>query len=260
MIRFISIFIILMPFFACESKNYLDKINNNLVSGDKTNMILIPEGEAIIGSNFWFEKGHPERKVYLKSYYIDKYEVSNRDYNTCVSKGVCKISGYYGLAGFNEPEKPVVGVSFDDAEGYCKWLGKRLPNEEEWEKAARGTDGRLYPWGDEEIDCSKAVYGNGWSYECEKVHQPHPTYVNSFEESVSPYGLFHVSGNVWEWTTTDYEPEYFIKPKTAKVKYKTIKGGSFGSSKKYQYTFSRRWERKYQRTIGTGFRCVMDLK
>lgn len=254
-----AIILLLLFLISCESKHYLHEINPDLKKGDTSNMVLIPASEFIMGSNNWIEKGSEERKVYLKDYYIDKYEVSNRDYNTCVKEKVCVHGSYYGLEGFNEPNKPVTGVGYDEALIYCKWLNKRLPTEEEWEKAARGTDGRKYPWGNEEINCNSASYGNGWNYECKDINPNHPVNVNSFEKSVSPYGVYNMSGNVWEWTSSDYIVKYFHKPDKANVFYKTIKGGSYGSGKEYLYTYSRRWERHYQKTIGTGFRCVMDV-
>jgi len=244
---------------SCQSDYKLDIINKNLKKNDISNMILIPKGNAIVGDDKWFEKGYSRKVVKIKDFYIDKYEVSNRNYNTCFKAGVCKRPEFYGKKEVNSPMQPIVGVSFDDAVTYCKWLNKRLPTEYEWEKAARGPNGNIYPWGNDDINCNKAVYGGAWSKECIKGGVfKYSQDVNSHGDSKSYYGIYNMVGNVWEWVDSEYEVEYFNKPKSANVTYKTIKGGSFGSSSKYLTSYSRRWERHYQRTIGTGFRCAKD--
>ena len=258
--RYLIIILIGFIVISCQAGHKLDKINKNLKRNTFDNMVLIPQGKAIIGDNNWFEKGHPERTVNLKAFYIDKFEVSNEDYNTCYQAGVCKRAEFYALKEVNNPKQPVVGVSFEDAKTFCKWMGKRLPTEEEWEKAARGPNGNKYPWGNEKLTCDKAVYGGVWGKDCIKDNNfKYTQAVDSHEDYKSYYGVYNMVGNVWEWVDTDYKVVYFNKPKESKVKYKTIKGGSFGSSGKYVITYSRRWERPNQRTIGTGFRCVKDL-
>jgi formylglycine-generating enzyme required for sulfatase activity len=270
MIRTSLLLFITILLISCQSDYKLDKINPDLLIQQKqvnntTNMVLVESGNAIIGDDDWFEKGHKKKIVNIPSFYIDKYEVSNRDYNTCFNAKVCRKPEYYGMKEVNSPMQPVVGVSFDDAATFCKWMNKRLPTEDEWEKAARGPNGNIYPWGNEKLDCNKAVYGLSWSKDCLKskslnLKLKYTKNVESLPNSKSYYGLYNMSGNVWEWVDTEYIPHYFNKPKEADVTYKTIKGGSFGSSHKYLVTYSRRWERNYQRTIGTGFRCAKDIE
>ncbi len=257
---FISFFIIFIVS-SCQSDYKLDIINKNLKKDSLEDMILISKGKAIIGNDKWFEKGHKKKVIDVNSFYIDKYEVSNKNYNTCFKAKVCKRPEFYGVKELNSAMQPVVGVSFDDATAYCKWLGKRLPTEEEWEKAARGPNGNIYPWGNNLITCDKAVYGGSWGKDCIKDNKfKYTKSVDSNSKFKSYYGVYNMVGNAWEWVDSDYKVRYFNKPDTANVRYKTIKGGCFGSSSKYVVAYSRRWERSYQRTIGTGFRCAKSLK
>jgi len=121
-------------------------------------MVLVPDGEFTMGSDSGSSDEQPVHQVFLETYYIDKYEVTNTLYKACVDAGVCdppaKTSDYNNS---QYAQHPVVYVNWNMANEYCKWRGARLPTESEWEKAARGTDGRTYPWG-EEINNSFANY------------------------------------------------------------------------------------------------------
>jgi len=156
-------------------------------------MVRVPAGEFIMGSDSGETDEKPVHRVYLDEYFIDKYEVTNEQYNQCVSAGSCSANGKFNS--FTDPQQPVVGVDWNQADTYCKWAGKRLPTEAEWEKAARGTDGRTYPWG-EGIDCSRANYGD-----C-KHGKTKP--VGSYPSGASPYGAMDMAGNVWEWCADWY--------------------------------------------------------
>jgi len=129
MFKISIIILISIIFISCQSDYKLNIINKDLKKNSYDNMVLIEAGEAIIGDDNWFEKGHKKRVVKLPAFYIDKYEVSNRDYNTCFKESVCKLPVYYGMKEVNNPMQPVVGVSFTDAATFCKWIGKRLPTE-----------------------------------------------------------------------------------------------------------------------------------
>jgi formylglycine-generating enzyme required for sulfatase activity len=171
-------------------------------------MVLVEAGEFLMGSTDAHPDAAsdemPQHKVYLDAYYIDRTEVTNAMYRACVEAGFCTPPGqiksfagydYYGNPDFDD--YPVVYVNWNQAVSYCGWRKARLPTEAEWEKAARGTDGRLYPWG-EECDCTRANYGgtSGCAGDIAKV--------GSYPEGASPYGLLDMSGNVWEWVNDWY--------------------------------------------------------
>jgi len=179
-------------------------------------MVYIPAGKFIRGSmedikndksfDFgftkpWIADAVPHREVHLEEYYIDKYEVSNTDYEKFVTATGYKAPEHWEK---NAPQEkirnhPVTNISWYDALEYCKWKGKRLPTEEEWEKAARGTDGRLYPWGNE-FDFNKANVSTSQSFETDTKD------VKSYGNGKSPYGVLNMTGNVWEWTLDWYKP------------------------------------------------------
>ena len=191
---------------------------------DKMDEILIPAGEFIMGAEddpeakqVW-EGGRsapeiPSFKYTLPDYWIDKYEVTNQQWALCVADGACKdpVPGIYTPANYFTDEKyanyPVTSISWYSASDYCKWAGRRLPTEAEWEKAARGTDGRMYPWGNEPVDGTRA---NFCDKDCPRLianpnyddGYPEMAPVGSYPKGASPYGVMDMSGNVWEWTST----------------------------------------------------------
>lgn len=170
-------------------------------------MALVPAGEFVMGSWNGDDDENPPHAVYLYTFYIDKYEVTNVLYQTCVEANVCSLLrgnksttrvSYYGNSDFDN--YPVIDVTLYQAQDYCEWRGARLPTEAEWEKAARGTDGRTYPWG-EGINCSNANYNN--------YCMGDTTPVGSYESGKSPYGIYDMAGNVWEWVYDWYSPTYY---------------------------------------------------
>lgn len=151
-----------------------------------------------------FVNEEPPHQVYLDSFYMDIYEVTNTLYKTCVDMGACSPphgsssnSGdthpsYYGNSEFDN--FPVIFVDWNQAKTYCEWRGAHLPTEAQWEKAARGTDGRTFPWG-EGLDCSKANFVSCIG---------DITKVGNYESGISPFGIYDMAGNVWEWTADWY--------------------------------------------------------
>ncbi len=168
-------------------------------------MRLVPEGEFTMGSNNGNDDEKPVHQVYLDAYYMDIYEVTNAEYQACATAGVCNPpptgsstrASYYGNSEFDN--YPVLYVDGAHARDYCKWRGASLPTEAQWEKAARGTDGSTYPWG-EAVDCNKANYNN-----CKGDTTP----VGSYESGKSLYGIYDLAGNVVEWTSDWYDANYY---------------------------------------------------
>jgi len=224
------------------------------VSGAKGGeMVRVPAGEFIMGSDSGGADEKPVHRVYLDEFFIDKYEVTNEQYLQCVSAGPCSPNEKYG--GFTDPQQPVVGVDWTQASTYCSWAGKRLPTEAEWEKAARGTDGRTYPWG-EGIDCSRANYGD--------CKHGKTKLVGSYPSGASPYGAMDMAGNVWEWVADWYDEKYYASSPNQNPKgpssgsYRVLRGGSW-----YNGTGDLRSSDRFNngpvgRYYYRGFRCARD--
>ena len=154
----------------------------------------------------WFDQEQPRKQLTLGRFEVTKFEITNAEYNSCVQSRVCfpagtaiKDNNIARQPLFFEDNYPVVGVSWHDAVTFCRWIGGRLPSEEEWEKAARGTDGRRYPWGDEYA----ATRAN--------LARPGPMPVGSFPNGASPYGVLDMAGNVFEWTSSEVNGHYLIR-------------------------------------------------
>jgi len=153
----------------------------------------------------WFGSEKPQRTLNLGNYSISKYEITNVEYNACVTSGVCPKIGQIPTSEipynpiFFADKNPAVGVSQVSVTTFCQWVGGRLPSEEEWEKAARGTDGRRYPWGNS-FDSSKA-----------NLSSAGPVAVGSYPSGASPYSVMDMTGNVFEWTATQISGNYVVR-------------------------------------------------
>ena len=218
------------------------------------------EAEALrFGSKPWFLNESPKRKVVVKAFFIDKYEVSNRNYKEFVDTTGHKSPKYWKGSVYPDglSDIPVIFVNWNSADSYCKWRRKRLPTEDEWEKAARGTDGRRFPWGDE-FDPKKTNAQGQFGG---------PVAVGKFEDGKSPYGVYDMSGNVAEWIEgwympypgSDYEDEDYGK------KFKVVRGGGWGGVAHYNLNIYRRTSHRFYappaNTFGDiGFRCVISSK
>ena len=176
-------------------------------------MCLVPAGNFWRGCNdtvdldCWFNES-PYHEVYLDAFWIDRSEVTKKQYDECVGTGACPVPSSnvrVFSAWTDDPDTPVVGVNWQDAADYCQWAGKRLPTEAEWEKAARGTDGRKYPWGNEDYKC----YEPESTYEGMECIDTTPWAVCSKPKANTPYGLCDMAGNVWEWTADWYDGTYY---------------------------------------------------
>jgi formylglycine-generating enzyme required for sulfatase activity len=220
---------------------------------DGAEMVGIPAGEFTMGNDEGYSDEQPAHTVYLDAFYIDKYEVTNAQYRKCKEAGACAgpfDTIYYDNADYNQ--HPVVFVRWSWAKAYCRWAGKRLPSEAEWEKAARGTDGRTYPWG-EGIDCDHAQHK-----ECGGQTVP----VGSKSKGASPYGALDMAGNVWEWAADRYQEDYYQaapdrNPQgpdkgTAQV----MRGGSWSEAPANVRSAYRSWYMPDARYFNLGFRCA----
>jgi eukaryotic-like serine/threonine-protein kinase len=213
-------------------------------------MLLVPAGDFIYGENSP-DSPRPRQTLSLRGFYVDEMEVSNKEYKQFVDATghTAPKSADFTTA----PDNPVAGVTYEDARAFAAWAGKRLPTEEEWEKAARGVDGRRYPWGQEP-----------WTSGVPASLKP----VNSFPDRKSPNGALNMAGNVFEWTASTFpagETEFTdMRTVLGTVRFSriwhTIKGGSFSPhGDVFFLCFMRRGFPSDQQSPVIGFRCVRDL-
>ncbi len=238
-----------------------------LVGGDGREMVLIPAGAFTMGGGPEgdFDE-QPQRVIYLDAYYMDKYEVTNADYQRfakMLKRPIPTIPVFEDDVNLLKGDKqPVVGVTWIDAFAYCKWASKRLPTEAEWEKAARGENGGSYPWGDNYNP--KLANGRG-----EEDGFKYSAPVGSFEQGRSPYGLYDMAGNVSEWVSDWYDQFYYktspfknpkgpAEPDINKVL--VYRGGSYNSSP-HDLRASKRFGGAHPERgeSSVGIRCARDL-
>jgi formylglycine-generating enzyme required for sulfatase activity len=222
---------------------------------DAAEMVFVPEGEFLMGSDSaYYVEESPQHKVYVEAFWIDKTEVTNQQYNECVGAGACAASGCADDERFNDLTQPVVCVSWHDATRYAAWVGGRLPTEAEWEKAARGTDGRQYPWG-EEFDSRRANTWEGGALRSTPVGEYSP-------QGDSPYGAADMAGNVWEWTSSlhkgyPYNADDGREDPDA-AGFRVVRGGSFLLNQKAAYCPARRPAGPQARDNSVGFRVAVS--
>ncbi len=226
-------------------------------------MIRIPAGEFIMGSDERFSDEGPQHVVRLGDYEIDQYEVTNLQYLAFIEDSGRRAPQHF--TGRRIPpgkaDHPVTFVSWFDARDYCDWAGKRLPTEQEWEKAARGEDGRVFPWGNE-FRLHKANTPVRWA----RIGiEGDTTPVGAFAEGVSPYGLHDMSGNVWEWTDAWYLPHPGNDNRSENFGqiYRVLKGGSWWDCSFYQCgisapLYNRSFFNARVQNATFGFRCARD--
>ncbi|HEX2697256.1 MAG TPA: SUMF1/EgtB/PvdO family nonheme iron enzyme [Anaerolineales bacterium] len=223
-------------------------------------LIYIPAGEFTMGSNeSGIPKSQPEHRVYLDAYWIDKTEVSNAMYLLCVADRKCTIPVQETINPYIQnpfyANYPVVYVRWHDARDYCAWAGRRLPTEAEWEKAARGTDGRIYPWGNEPPNPSLANFDYNLG-----VAMP----VDRYPLGASPYGVLNMAGNVREWIKDWYSSTYYSDspsenpPGPDTGHHRSLRGGSFMDDEREIRIFNRFDHSPTSTGIDRGFRCAMS--
>ncbi len=193
-------------------------------------MIYIPEGYFPMGTGSGEEDQKPMHYVFTSPFFIDKYEVTNSKYKQFIESTNHPAPKYWEDERFNQPDQPVVGVSWFDAMAYARWKGRRLPTEAEWEKAARGNDGRLYPWGKKWEKGFNLFFVNIFGMEDRYKFTAPATY---YQSGASPFGVLNMAGNVWEWCLDWYDPEYYkfspeLDPEGPEPKQmKVLRGGSW---------------------------------
>ncbi len=164
-------------------------------------MVRVPAGAFFMGGGDEPDE-RPRHRVFVSEFFLDRDEVTRGDYAKCVRDGACPPPAVDGA-----PNLPVTGVSWSDADAFCRWRKKRLPTEAEWEKSARGTDGRVYPWGDEPR-CDRANFGN-FEGEGRCPQNPGAPVAAGRFPGDSPYGARDLAGNVWEWVFDRYDADYY---------------------------------------------------
>lgn len=240
---------------------------------DRAPMVEIPSGSFPMGVPPGDRDGgrdeYPRHEVLLDTFWIDQFEVTNGRYVEFV-----KSAGHRVPQNPTNPtrnlwqgdsiteslvERPVINVDWFDADAYCKWAGKRLPTEAEWEKAAKGTSDRRFPWGNVEPTGKHLNYNQRWIGE--KTLMP----VGSYEAGKSPYGVYDVVGNVWEWVNDWYDARYYEKSPSKNPTgpqegtKKVIRGAGWQNETPTVRIFTRVDSDPTMRNESTGFRCAADV-
>lgn len=241
---------------------------------DPDAFILIPAGSFLMGcdpennaNQPCSTTNQPQHEVRLGEYSIGVYEVTNARYQTCVEAEACSSPRSGGSKTrtdyYNNPayaNYPVVHVSYQDAQNYCAFIGGRLPTEAEWEYAARGPEGNLYPWGDQSPDCSYAnSFNNANGTSCVGDTTP----IGSYPGGVSYFGLMDMAGNVWEWVADYYSPNYYAEsptdnptgPETGSEY--VVRGGGWSGNWLSLQAASRAYDLSFYSGPDLGFRCVL---
>jgi formylglycine-generating enzyme required for sulfatase activity len=247
-----------------QSSTTLKSETTKVSEKDGMVMLYVPSGEFLMGSDTSdmeaVDDGKPQHTVFLEAYWIDQTEVTNGMYEKCVVDGGCSApaasgsytrSMYYGNSSY--ANYPVVNVSWYDAEKYCKWAGRKLPSEAQWEKAARGTEGWIYPWGNSDPTSSLLNYNS---------NEGDTTAVGSYPGGKSPYGALDMAGNVWEWVADWFGSDYYINsplenpigPSTGA--YRVLRGGACGSDSRGVRAALRYADDPDLWGIIVGFRCA----
>ncbi len=220
---------------------------------DNANMVYIPAGEFLMGyegSGAEEDEG-PEHTVYLDDFWLYETPVTNSQYRQCIQDGICTGT----LSRFPDDQYPVTRIDWAQAVAYCDYAGGRLPTEAEWEKGARGTDGRLFPWGDQSPTCNLANYQGCYGNKA--------TEVGRFPDGASPYGALDMLGLVWEWVSDWYDEDYYnyspAQNPTGPVEgqFRSQRGHSFESNLIYLRLTDRGRSDPTSVDYRKGFRCVL---
>jgi formylglycine-generating enzyme required for sulfatase activity len=228
--------------------------------------LLVPGGSFVLGAGAGDsaaeEDERPPHGITVRSFWIDETEVTNDLYRQCVTAGECRRPWSIGCntaqISYDESQMgnyPVACVAWEDAAAYCQWSGGRLPTEAEWEKAARGTDGIVYPWGNQSSNCQLANRDGCLAFSAA---------VGSYLSGASPYGVLDMAGNVAEWTADWYDPAYYadspeLNPTGSTTgELKVVRGGAWNSLPFAIRVTARFGAEPAHVSPALGFRCVQD--
>lgn len=273
---------------GCKSQQPIKEVDGVFTSpADGMVMLFVPAGDFKMGSLKGLTDEQPQHDVYLDAYFIDKTEITNSMYQNCVEDGKCDTP--YSTEYYDDPEfaeHPVSFVSWVDAKAYCEWVGRRLPTEAEWEKAAiwdaELNEQRVYPWGNE-YDCAVGNFDDELALDasimpntpegCDGFIRTAP--VGSFPAGASPYGVLDMGGNVWEWVhdaflevdplTTTVTNYYAISPREnpqgvdpSLTDYRVVRGGSWSTLFGFGRGAYRLWYGLDDAYDDIGFRCAVS--
>lgn len=224
-------------------------------------MGTIPAGEFWMGIDGpqGLDDERPRHPVILDAYAMDRHEVTVGRYSIFLEHTGRMPPLFWDTLDLHEhADRPVIGVDWTDADAYCRWAGKRLPTEAEWEHAARGTDERRYPWGNQTPTREFANYGIGARFSYGQTLMP----VGHYEKGRSPYGMYDMAGNVWEWVQDWYGTNYYEASDRrnpsgpGEGQFKVLRGGSWSELPKYLLTYGRFKLPPNTRNSYMGFRCA----
>jgi serine/threonine-protein kinase len=226
---------------------------------DEIPLVLVAAGKFEMGSDHYRDE-EPLHVVGLRSFLIDQTEVTNAEYAHCLQQGFCqppqRLDSYSRPEYFGNPQYdayPVIYVTWDDADTFCKWAGRRLPTEAEWERAARGSDERIYPWGDQPPQANFLNYDFN-------LGDTSPT--GDYPLGASPYQVLDMAGNVAEWVADWYDPAYYSESPysdpgdSLATKYRVVRGGSWIDNRYAVRAGLRRYYPPDSAFVNLGFRCA----
>ncbi len=228
----------------------------SLTPRQNPDLVLVSAGWFLMGENDGRLSNGPQHKVYLDAFYIQRTEVTRQDFAAFMPATGYGAPGWGSLSEASEKLLPVVGVRWRDADAYCHWRGLRLPSEAEWEKAARGLDGKRFPW------------GNEWTGQNANTAQDGPgqlTSVGSYPKGASPFGVLDMSGNATEWVADFYDATYYLSSPDHNPLGPTIitdhglRGGSFASPPEQVTVYFRDSSHSVMPNLRVGFRCASSL-
>jgi iron(II)-dependent oxidoreductase len=215
-------------------------------------VVEIPGGPFAFGNDTGDENERPQHVVEGQAFAMNETEITNAQYRRFVAATGHRAAFYDRHPALGLPDRPVVGVSFADAEAFCTHYGLKLPSEQEYERAARGPQGARFPWGDAPVDATRANYGRDAS-DGHEMTAP----ARSFPLGASREGLLNLVGNVWQWTRDFYAPYDGEAPPEIAGKYRVLRGGAWNSEPaRLSTTYRLAYDPDFRFAANGGFRCV----